>query len=161
MRRRPRSNSARNADQMDAYIALRGSDNIFEAAGRAGRARATGQPVDETGAGPSGGARPSGWCCAGPRPPCGATSDHEHRDKFEDFYFRVCTLDYARMKPGMKALGRSDAPAPTSAPQGSGYRPAFLHQKGIGAQECGGLRNIPDGEVFSCPVKDSVEGVVQ
>jgi aminopeptidase len=33
--------------------------------------------------------------------------------------------------------------------------------KGIGAEACGGLRNIPDGEVFSCPVKDSVEGVIQ
>jgi len=33
--------------------------------------------------------------------------------------------------------------------------------KGIGAQPCGGLRNIPDGEVFSCPVRDSVEGVIQ
>jgi leucyl aminopeptidase (aminopeptidase T) len=33
--------------------------------------------------------------------------------------------------------------------------------RGIGAMPCGGLRNIPDGEVFSCPVKDSVEGHVQ
>ncbi len=33
--------------------------------------------------------------------------------------------------------------------------------KGIGAKECGGQYNIPDGEVFSCPVRDSVEGVVQ
>jgi aminopeptidase len=33
--------------------------------------------------------------------------------------------------------------------------------KDIGAEACGGLRNIPDGEVFSCPVRDSVEGHVQ
>ena len=33
--------------------------------------------------------------------------------------------------------------------------------KGIGARECGGQHNIPDGEVFSCPVKDSVEGTIQ
>ena len=33
--------------------------------------------------------------------------------------------------------------------------------KGIGAREGGGRRNIPDGEVFSCPVKDSVEGTVR
>ena len=32
--------------------------------------------------------------------------------------------------------------------------------KGIPAIICGGDRNIPDGEVFSCPVKDSVEGHV-
>ncbi len=45
----------------------------------------------------------------------------------------------------------SRAPAPISS----------FPSKGIGAQECGGRRNIPDGEVFSCPVLDSVEGVVQ
>ena len=33
--------------------------------------------------------------------------------------------------------------------------------KGIGAKKCEGTRNIPDGEVFSCPVKDSVNGTIQ
>jgi aminopeptidase len=33
--------------------------------------------------------------------------------------------------------------------------------KGIGAKMCGGDRNIPDGEVFSCPVKDSINGRIQ
>ncbi len=33
--------------------------------------------------------------------------------------------------------------------------------KGIGAVSCHGRRNIPDGECFSCPVKESVNGVVQ
>jgi aminopeptidase len=32
--------------------------------------------------------------------------------------------------------------------------------KGIGAVSCGGTHNIPDGEVFSCPVKNSVEGEI-
>jgi aminopeptidase len=33
--------------------------------------------------------------------------------------------------------------------------------KGIGAIPCNGLRNIPDGEVYSCPVKNSVQGTIQ
>ena len=33
--------------------------------------------------------------------------------------------------------------------------------KGIGAKMCKGDRNIPDGEVFSCPVKDSINGRIQ
>jgi aminopeptidase len=33
--------------------------------------------------------------------------------------------------------------------------------KGIGAKMCKGDRNIPDGEVFSCPVKNSVNGTIQ
>ena len=32
--------------------------------------------------------------------------------------------------------------------------------KGIGAQKCSGERNIPDGEVYSCPVRDSVNGTI-
>ena len=32
---------------------------------------------------------------------------------------------------------------------------------GIGAKMCKGDRNIPDGEVFSCPVKDSIHGTIQ
>jgi aminopeptidase len=33
--------------------------------------------------------------------------------------------------------------------------------KGIGAQMCKGDRNIPDGEVYSCPVKESINGRIQ
>jgi len=33
--------------------------------------------------------------------------------------------------------------------------------KGIGATMCRGDRNIPDGEVFSCPVKTSINGRIQ
>ena len=32
--------------------------------------------------------------------------------------------------------------------------------KGIGAIPCTGSSNIPDGEVFSAPVRDSVNGVI-
>jgi aminopeptidase len=78
--------------KMDAYIALRGSDNIFEAAD-VPAARATGEPADETGARPSRGQDQVG----------GAALAHLRHgaaggmstEKFEDFYFRVCTLDYA------------------------------------------------------------------
>jgi aminopeptidase len=81
-------------------------------------------------------------------------------EKFEDFYFRVCTLDYARMTPGMEALAGLMKKTDRVHIKGPGTDLKFSI-KGIGAKECGGLRNIPDGEVFSCPVRDSVEGVVQ
>ena len=81
-------------------------------------------------------------------------------EAFEDFYFRVCTLDYARMTPGMKTLGDLMRRTDRVQIKGPGTDLRFSI-KGIGAEECGGVKNIPDGEVFSCPVKDSVEGVVQ
>jgi len=81
-------------------------------------------------------------------------------EAFEDFYFKVCTLDYSRMVPGMKALADLMRRTDRVHIKGPGTDLRFSI-KGIGAQPCGGLRNIPDGEVFTCPVKDSVEGHVQ
>ena len=79
---------------------------------------------------------------------------------FEDFYFRVCTFDYRRYGPGMKALADLMNKTDRVHLKGPGTDLRFSI-KGIGAVPCGGLRNIPDGEVFSCPVKESVEGVIQ
>jgi aminopeptidase len=78
-------------------------------------------------------------------------------EAFAEFFFKVCTLDYSKMIPGMKALkslmDRTDRVEITGP--GTDLRFSI---KGIGSVICGGEHNIPDGEVFSCPVKDSVEG---
>lgn len=78
-------------------------------------------------------------------------------EAFEDFFFKVCTLDYSRMTPGMTALKKLMDSTDKVNITGPGTDLRFSI-KGIGSVACGGDRNIPDGEVFSCPVKDSVEG---
>ncbi|MBE2203629.1 MAG: aminopeptidase [Chthoniobacterales bacterium] len=78
---------------------------------------------------------------------------------FEDFFFKVCTLDYSRMAPGMEALKALMDKTDRVHLKGPGTDLRFSI-KGIGSVTCGGDRNIPDGEVFSCPVKTSVEGHV-
>jgi len=80
-------------------------------------------------------------------------------EAFEDFYFEVCTLDYRKLRPGMKALHRLMEKTNRVEIKGPGTDLRF-NKKGIPAVICGGDRNIPDGEVFSCPVRDSVEGHV-
>lgn len=79
---------------------------------------------------------------------------------FEDFYFRVCTMNYAKMaeacKPLQELMERTDRVHIT----GPGTDFSFSI-KGIGAVACTGERNIPDGECFSAPVRDSVNGVIQ
>lgn len=80
-------------------------------------------------------------------------------EAFEDFYFDVCTLDYRRLQPGMKALKALMERTDRVEIKGPGTDLRFSI-KDIGAVICGGDRNIPDGEVFSCPIKDSVEGHV-
>jgi aminopeptidase len=80
-------------------------------------------------------------------------------EAFEDFYFEVCTLDYRKLQPGMKALKALMEKTDRVEIKGPGTDLRFS-VKGIPAVICGGDRNIPDGEVFTCPVKNSVEGHV-
>jgi aminopeptidase len=80
-------------------------------------------------------------------------------EKFEDFFFDVCTMDYARMSKAMKPLQRLMAQTDQVHLTGPGTDLTFSI-KGIGAVCCEGSRNIPDGEVFSCPIKESVEGAI-
>ncbi len=143
---------------MDAYIALRGSENIFEAsdvpASKVQLVSRLMKPVLDHRVGKT------KWVVL--RWPTSAMAQQAalSTEAFEDFFFRVCTLDYGRMAPGMKALAGLMARTDRVHIKGPGTDLTFSI-KGIGAKECGGLRNIPDGEVFSCPVKDSVEGVLQ
>jgi len=81
-------------------------------------------------------------------------------EAFEDLYFDVCTMNYAKMARAMVPLQRRMQRANRVHLKGPGTDLTFSI-KGIGAQLCKGDRNIPDGEVFSCPVKTSVNGVIQ
>ncbi len=144
--------------KMDAYIALRGSDNIFEASDvpsdRVQLVSRLMKPVLDHRVGKT------KWVVL--RWPSSAMAQQAgmSTEAFEDFYFKVCTFDYRRYGPGMAALEDLMNRTDRVHLKGPGTDLRFSI-KGIGAQPCGGLRNIPDGEVFSCPVKDSVEGHVQ
>jgi aminopeptidase len=143
---------------MQAYIAVRGSDNIFETSDvPAERVQAVAKamkPVLDYRV------NKTKWVVL--RWPSSAMAQQAgmSTQAFEDFYFRVCTFDYRRYGPGMKALADLMNRTDRVQLKGPGTDLKFSI-KGIGAVPCGGLRNIPDGEVFSCPVKDSVEGFIQ
>ncbi len=82
-------------------------------------------------------------------------------EEFEDFYFRVCAgVDYAKMAQAAEPLRKLMASTDRVHITGPGTDLKFSI-KGIGAKACNGDRNIPDGECFSCPVKESVEGTIQ
>ena len=80
-------------------------------------------------------------------------------EAFEDFYFRVCTMDYGRMEEGMEAARRLMESADKVHITGPGTDLSFSI-KSMPAIPCGGQYNIPDGEIFTAPVRDSVEGTV-
>jgi aminopeptidase len=81
-------------------------------------------------------------------------------EAFEDFFFDVCTLDYAKMSRAMEPL--RDLMQRTDRVRLKGPRDTDLtfSIKGIPAIPCDGHRNIPDGEVFTAPVRESINGVI-
>jgi aminopeptidase len=81
-------------------------------------------------------------------------------EAFEDFYFNVCTMDYRKMAKAMIPLHRRMLKADHVHLKSPGTDLTFSI-KGIGAKTCEGKLNVPDGEVFSAPVKDSVNGTIQ
>ncbi len=80
-------------------------------------------------------------------------------EAFEDFYFDVCTFDYAKLAPVIEPLkqlmNRTDQVRLTG--QGTDLRFSI---KDIPTVPCVGERNIPDGEIFTAPVRDSVNGTI-
>jgi aminopeptidase len=80
-------------------------------------------------------------------------------EQFEDFYYRVCTLDYARMADAMEPLKQRMERTDRVRITGPGTDLSFSI-RGIPAIKCEGKRNLPDGECYTAPVRDSVNGTI-
>ena len=80
-------------------------------------------------------------------------------EKLEDFYYQVCCFDYARMSKAMDPLHALLSKTDKVHLKGPGTDLTFSI-KGIGAVKCDGHRNVPDGEVYSCPIRNSVNGTI-
>lgn len=80
--------------------------------------------------------------------------------QFEDFYFDACLLDYRKMGKAMLPLKELMDKTENVHIKGNDTDLTFS-LKGIKAIVCDGKMNIPDGEVYSAPVKDSINGYVQ
>ena len=143
---------------MDAYIALRGSDNVFETSDLPQddlkRAIRILKPVLDWRV------KKTKWCVLRWPTSSMAQQARMSTEAFEDFYFDVCTFDYRKLQKAMNPLARRMSKARNVHLIGPGTDLQFSI-KGMSAIPCGGDRNIPDGEVFSCPEKKSCNGVIQ
>ena len=144
--------------KVQAYIAVRGSGNANENADvPADRmkvySKAT-RPVTDYRV------SKTRWCVLRWPTPAMAQSAGMSTEAFEDLYFDVCTMDYPKMARAMAPLENRMKKTDRVEIKSPGTELSFSI-KGIGAKMCKGDRNIPDGEVFSCPVKDSVNGHIQ
>jgi aminopeptidase len=143
--------------KMDAYIAVRGGANITEQSdvppAQMKLVSRKMKPVLDWRV------KKTKWCVLRWPSPSMAQLAGMSTEAFENFYFDVCTLDYSRMVPGMKALKALMDKTDRVHIEGPGTDLRFSI-KDIPAVMCGGSHNIPDGEVFTAPVKTSVEGHV-
>ncbi len=80
-------------------------------------------------------------------------------EQFEDFYFDVCNLDYERMSNAMDRL--KELMERTDKVRITGVNTDITFSiKGMRAIKCSGERNIPDGEIYTAPIKNSVNGIL-
>lgn len=85
---------------------------------------------------------------------------HMSLGAYSELWERVVSLDYSRMGDAMGPLKELMEKTDRVHIKGPGTDLEFSI-KGLGAIPCAGKQNIPDGEVFSAPIKDSVNGTVQ
>ena len=142
---------------MDAYIAVRAGDNISENADVpkeriALQNKAYADVLDER-------VNNSKWVVL--RYPNGSMAQLANMSSraFEDFYYDVCNLDYAKMSAAMDALVARLTRTDSVHIIGPGTDLRFSI-KGIPAVKCAGECNIPDGEVYTAPVRESVNGII-
>lgn len=144
--------------QMQAYIGVRSGDNITETSDvpeaqmklyvTEYQRPVTDQRVNHT-----------KWTVMRYPNPSMAQLANTSTEAFEDFYFEVCNLDYSKMGKAMESLvnlmNRTDKVRLVA--QGTDLTFSI---KDIPAIPCAGKNNIPDGEVFTAPVKNSVNGTL-
>ncbi|MHC4415836.1 MAG: aminopeptidase [Planctomycetota bacterium] len=146
--------------RMQAYIALRGSENVSEFAGIGDEqmkrhARLYQKPVHFEQRIPH-----TRWCVLRWPTPAMAQLARTSTEAFEDFYFDVCTLDYTKMESAVQPLAKRMRKADRVRIEGPGDTDLTFSIKGIEVVPCFGSHNIPDGECFTAPVRESVNGVI-
>ena len=145
--------------RMDCYIAVRGSDNVSELSDVPAEKMAIYEKYYVTPVHHGIRVPRTRWVVLRYPNDAMAQLSGTSTEKFEDFYFQVCNLDYSLMEKAMQPLidlmNRTDKVRLT----GPGTDLTFSI-KGIPAIPCAGRMNIPDGEVYTAPVRDSVNGTL-
>lgn len=146
-------------ERADAYIGLRGSDNPFDLADLPQEAMNRHNKIFYKPVHLEERVKRTRWVVL--RYPNNAMAQlaQTSQESFEDFYYTVCCADYAKMSLAQDRLyelmKRTDQVRIVSP--GTDLRFSI---KGIGCIKCDGHRNIPDGEVYTAPVRDSVNGTI-
>ncbi len=146
--------------KMDAYIGIKGDDNIFDFSDvpketmkiyneeYIGRVHIK-ERVENT-----------KWCVLRYPTPSMFALAEKSQEEFEDFFFLVSNLDYKKLSYYMNKLKKLMENTDKVRIKGNGTDISFSI-KNIPVISCDGKFNIPDGEVFTAPIRDSVNGFIE
>ncbi|MCE5278369.1 MAG: aminopeptidase [Planctomycetaceae bacterium] len=144
--------------QCQCYIAVRGGHNITEMSDvpdeRMKTYRSAMKPVTDQRV------KHSKWVVLRWPTPSMAQLAGMSTEQFENFFFDVCTLDYARMAKAEDILKERMERTDRVRLVGPGETDLAFSIKGMAAIPCVGDRNIPDGECYTAPLRDSANGVI-
>ncbi|MBQ8971247.1 MAG: aminopeptidase [Lachnospiraceae bacterium] len=144
-------------EAMDCYIGIRGSDNASELSDVPAERMSLYDRLYSTPVHHDIRVKKTRWVVLRYPNDAMAQLSNMSTEAFEDFYYQVCCLDYSKtaeaMKPLVEYMNRTDRVRLV----GPGTDLSFSIRD-IPAIPCAGELNIPDGEVFTAPVRDSING---
>ena len=146
--------------QMDAYIGVRGAANGAELADVPAEQMELFQKHWWHAVHSSIRVPKTNWVVLRYPTPAFAQAASMSAEAFDDFFFQACTADYAAMQQRQQPLVDRMQAAREVHITGPGTDLRFSIA-GMPVRPCFGTHNIPDGEVFTAPIRESVEGTVR
>lgn len=144
---------------MDCYIGIRGSNNVSELSDVPAEKMAIYDKYYNTPVHHEIRVKKTRWVVLRYPNASMAQLSNSSTEAFEDFYFKVCNLDYGKMDKAMQNLKAYMERTDKVRMTGPGTDLTFSI-KGMNAIPCAGKCNIPDGEVYTAPIRDSVNGTL-
>ncbi len=143
--------------QMDAFVGIRASLNIYEQAAASKQANKAYSNAFLTPVHFEERVKNTNWVVLRYPSEAFAMNAKMPTHKFAEFYYKACLLDYRELAEAMKPLEKRLRNTDVIHLKGEGTDIQFSvrDQNWI---PCYGKRNIPDGELFSSPILDSVTG---
>ena len=146
-------------NDMDCYIGLRGGDNAYENSDVPNERMDKYMSIYMHPVHHEIRVKKTRWCVLRSPSPSMAQLAGMSTEQFENHYFNVCNLDYSKMDKAMDAL-KALMEKTDKVRLVAKDTDLTFSIKGIPAVKCAGEMNIPDGEVYTAPVKGSVNGVI-
>ena len=150
---------SKKMEQMDCYIGIRGGSNISELSDVPSDKLQMYNTIYSTPVHHNIRVLKTKWVILRYPNPSMAQLSNMSCDAFEEYFYNVCNLDYSKMAKAMEHLKKLMEQTDKVRLVAKDTDITFSI-KGIPAIPCAGHMNIPDGEVYTAPVRDSINGVI-